>query len=42
VANKCVTLLTYSITQTTGYGILEHCQEFQQLLATHNFDVICI
>ena len=28
--------------QWNANGILAHCQEFQQLLATHNFDVICI
>ena len=28
--------------QWNANGILGHCQELQQLLATYNFDVICI
>ena len=36
-ANMALRLL-----QWNANGILAHCQEFQQLLATHNFDIICI
>jgi len=35
--NMAVRLLQWNVN-----GILAHCQEFQQLLAIHNFDIICI
>ena len=34
--------MTVRLLQWNANGILAHCQEFQQSLATHNFDIICI
>ena len=36
------TNMAVRLLQWNANGILAHCQEFQQSLATHNFDIICI
>ena len=36
------TNMAVRLLQWNANGILAHCQEFQQSLATHDFDIICI